>query len=49
MDQFVSVEIDLDDELLLQCCLMAHEHDMTLNQWMNMVLKKFIDEHKETE
>ena len=36
-DNRVTIEIDLGEDLLYQLMLMAHEHDITLNQ---MIEKK---------
>ena len=42
-NQMVEVELDLEDDLLLQLCLMAHEQDITLNEFINNVLKEYIE------
>ena len=42
----VTIEIDLDEDLLYQLMLKAHEHDITLNQMIERILREFID--KET-
>lgn len=42
----VTIEIDLDQDLLYQLMLKAHEHDITLNQMIEKILREFID--KET-
>lgn len=42
----VTIEIDLDEDLLYQLMLKAHEHDITLNQMIEKILREFID--KET-
>ena len=42
----VTIEIDLDEDLLYQLMLQAHEHDITLNQMIEKILREFID--KET-
>ena len=45
-DNRVTIEIDLDEDLLYQLMLQAHEHDITLNQMIEKILREFID--KET-
>lgn len=45
-DNRVTIEIDLDEDLLYQLMLKAHEHDITLNQMIEKILREFID--KET-
>lgn len=42
----VTIEIDLEEDLLYQLMLRAHEHDITLNQLIEKILREFID--KET-
>lgn len=42
----VTIEIDLEEDLLYQLMLRAHEHDITLNQMIEKILREFID--KET-
>lgn len=38
------VEITIDDDILLFCALEAHKRDITLNEYINQILKKCIDE-----
>lgn len=45
-DNRVTIEIDLEEDLLYQLMLRAHEHDITLNQMIEKILREFID--KET-
>ena len=45
-DNRVTIEIDLEEDLLYQLMLQAHEHDITLNQMIEKILREFID--KET-
>jgi len=45
-DNRVSIEIDLDQDLLYQLMLKAHEHDITLNQMIEKILREYLD--KET-
>ena len=42
-DKRVAVQIDLPDDVLLRLCLLAHEADMTLNAFVNMILREYID------
>jgi len=42
-DTSVSVPIDLPDDLLLFAFKSAHSENMTFNDWMNKMLKEFID------
>jgi len=42
-DTSVSVPIDLPDDLLLFAFKSAHFENMTFNDWMNKMLKEFID------
>ena len=39
----VTVPIELPDELLLFAFKAAHEADMTFNDWMNQMLREFVD------
>jgi hypothetical protein len=39
----VSIPIDLPDDLLMFAFKAAHEENMTFNDWMNRMLKSFID------
>jgi predicted HicB family RNase H-like nuclease len=45
-DNRVTIEIDLDQDLLYQLMLKAHEHDITLNQMIEKILQEYLD--KET-
>ena len=45
-DNRVTIEIDLDEDLLYQLMLRAHEHDITLNQMIERILREYLD--KET-
>lgn len=45
-DNRVTIEIDLDQDLLYQLMLKAHEHDITLNQMIEKILREYLD--KET-
>ena len=39
----VSIPLDLPDDLLMLAFKSAHEADMTFNDWMNQMLRNFID------
>ena len=45
-DNRVTIEIDLDEDLLYQLMLKAHENDITLNQMIEKILREYLD--KET-
>jgi predicted HicB family RNase H-like nuclease len=45
-DNRVTIELDLDQDLLYQLMLKAHEHDITLNQLIEKILREYLD--KET-
>ena len=45
-DNRVTIEIDLDEDLLYQLMLKAHEHDITLNQMIEQIQREYLD--KET-
>jgi predicted HicB family RNase H-like nuclease len=45
-DNRVTIELDLDEDLLYQLMLKAHEHDITLNQMIEKILREYLD--KET-
>jgi len=40
----VTIEIDLDEDLLYQLMLKAHEHDITLNQMIERILREYLDQ-----
>ena len=46
-DNRVTIELDLDEDLLYQLMLKAHEHDITLNQMIEKILQEYLD--KETD
>jgi hypothetical protein len=39
----VSIPINLPDDLLMFAFKAAHEADMTFNDWMNQMLREFVD------
>ena len=47
MSQRETVEIEIEEELLYQLMLMAHEKDITLNQLVENILREFIDRNTE--
>ncbi len=44
-DTRVVVPLELDDDMLFNLMKMAHEHDVTLNQMVEVVLRQVIDQH----
>ena len=42
-DNRVTIEIDLGEDLLYQLMLKAHEHDITLNQMIEKILREYLD------
>ena len=42
-DNRVTIEIDLDEDLLYQLMLRAHEHDITLNQMIEKILREYLE------
>ena len=44
-DNRVTIKIDLEQDVLYQLMLQAHEQDITLNQLVERILREFIDEH----
>jgi predicted HicB family RNase H-like nuclease len=43
-DNRVTIKIDLDEDLLYQLMLKAHEHDITLNQMIERILREYLDQ-----
>lgn len=39
-----TIELDLEPELLLKALLMAHDLDITFNQFVNDLLRSYIDQ-----
>jgi predicted HicB family RNase H-like nuclease len=48
-DKRVQVPIDLEDDVMLKLCMEAHKRDITLNQMVEEILKKVIEEHEPKE
>jgi hypothetical protein len=44
-DTRVVVPLELEDDMLFNLMKMAHEHDVTLNQMVEVVLRQVIDQH----
>jgi predicted HicB family RNase H-like nuclease len=44
----VIIRIDLDQDLLYQLMLQAHEQDITLNQLVERILREYIDNHEKS-
>ena len=47
-DNRVIIKIDLEEDVLYQLMLHAHEQDITLNQLVDRILREFIDEHEKS-
>lgn len=47
LDGRSTVEIELDREEWYQLMIMAHEQDITLNQMVEQILRKVVQEHVE--
>lgn len=45
-DTRVMIEFDIDDDLLLFAMKSAHELDITLNEFMEQILTKYIDDNR---
>jgi hypothetical protein len=43
-DDTVCVPLDLPDDLLMFAFKAAHEQNLTLNEWMNQMLRNFVDQ-----
>jgi hypothetical protein len=48
-DTRVSITLDLPDDLLFKIMIMAHEADITLNEFVVKILSAVIDRHKKDE
>lgn len=46
-DNRVSIELDLDEDLLFELMFEAHRRDITLNQFVELILREFIERHKQ--
>ena len=47
MSKRETVEIEIEEELLFQLMLLAHEKDITLNQLVENILREFVDRNTE--
>jgi predicted HicB family RNase H-like nuclease len=47
-DNRVTIRIDLEQDVLYQLMLQAHEQDITLNQLVERILREYIDEHEKS-
>jgi len=47
MSKRETVEIEIEQELLFQLMLLAHEQDITLNQLVENILREFVDRNTE--
>ena len=47
-DNRVTIELDLEEDLLYQLMLRAHEQDITLNQLVERILREYIDEYEKS-
>jgi hypothetical protein len=45
MTNRTTIQIELEDELLFQLMLRAHQQDITLNQLVEQILRAYILEH----
>ena len=45
-DKRIQVPIELEDDVMLKLCMEAHKRDITLNQMVEEILKKVIEEHE---
>ena len=44
MSKRETIEIEIEEELLFQLMLRAHEQDITLNQLIENILREYIDQ-----
>jgi hypothetical protein len=45
MSKRETIEIEIEEELLYQLMLRAHEQDITLNQLIENILREYIDQY----
>jgi hypothetical protein len=48
-DSRVDVPLDLEDDLIFEMMKQAHERDITLNQYVELILKQTIDKGQDTD
>lgn len=46
-NNYETVEVDLEHNLLFQLMLLAHKQDITLNQLVNKILREFVDDYEQ--
>ena len=44
--RYEKVEIDLEDKVLFELMLLAHERDITLNQLVNDILREYVQNNE---
>ena len=47
--KYETVELEFTDKQLLTYMLAAHEADMSFNQFVNTVIREFLEQHEEEE
>ena len=47
-EEYETIPLDITDEQFLIIAKKAHEHDLTFNQYVNKVLREFIEENRES-
>lgn len=40
-----TITIELEENILLQVCLLAHKRDITLNVLINNILREYMEKH----
>jgi hypothetical protein len=48
-DSRVDVPLDLEDELVFEMMKQAHDRDITLNQYVELILKQAMDKSQDTD
>jgi hypothetical protein len=48
-DSRVDVPLDLEDELVFEMMKQAHDRDITLNQYVELILKQAMDKPQDTD
>lgn len=46
VDERVQVPLDLEPDILLEMCMEAHKRDITLNQFVEEILRAVVEKHK---
>lgn len=47
MTEYVDVELELDNDVIVQLALEAHRRDVTLNQLLNDILREMVEKEDE--